>query len=170
MIGAFPRLSVLPFFRYSSTLNFCIFIMLWIWVELRSTFSRHNIKQAFCLWLIENVAKLNNLRASPVMQNMSEHVYYSEALKISYKILDFTYITQTIVGNTLVTEQPQYSSMPINLRNKLPWFPMNDNNCKRPFYHNVTTLSPFGLTWFGRHPSLTRELPYIRGTSFLLSE
>ncbi len=50
------------------------------------------------------------------MQNMSEHVYYSEALEISYRIPDFTYITQTIVGNTLVTEQPQYLSMLVNLR------------------------------------------------------
>ena len=50
------------------------------------------------------------------MQNMSEHVYYSEALKISYRIPDFTYITQTIVCNTLVTEQPQYSSMLVDLR------------------------------------------------------
>ena len=49
------------------------------------------------------------------MQNMSEHVYYSEASEISYKILDFTYINQTIVGNTLVTEQPQYSSMLVDL-------------------------------------------------------
>ena len=28
IMGAFPRLSVLPFFRYSSTLNFVTFIML----------------------------------------------------------------------------------------------------------------------------------------------
>ena len=41
---------------------------------------------------------------------MSEHVYYSEPSEIPYRIPDFTHITQTIAGNTLVTEQPQYSS------------------------------------------------------------
>ena len=45
------------------------------------------------------------------MQNMSEHVYYSEALRILYILHDSTHITQTTVGNTLVTEQPQHSSM-----------------------------------------------------------
>ena len=93
IMGAFPRLSVLSFFRYSSTLNFVTFMMLWIWV-----------------------AKLNNLRASPVVQNMSEHVYYSEPQWILYRLPDSTHITQTIAGNTLVTELPQYSSELVSKR------------------------------------------------------
>ena len=93
IMGAFPCLSVLPFFRYSSTLNFWIFIMPWIWV-----------------------AKLNNLRAFPVVQNMSEHVYYSEPQWILYRLPDSTHITQTIAGNTLVTELPQYSSELVSKR------------------------------------------------------
>ena len=93
IMGAFPRLSVQPFFRYSSTLNFVTFIMLWIWV-----------------------AKLNNLRAFPVVQNMSEHIYYSELQWILYRLPDSTHITQTIAGNTLVTELPQYSSELVSKR------------------------------------------------------
>ena len=45
------------------------------------------------------------------MQNMSEHVYYSVRPRISYRLPDSTHITQTTAGNTLVTEQPQHSSM-----------------------------------------------------------
>lgn len=47
---------------------------------------------------------------------MSEYVYYSEPQRILYRLHDSTHITQTIVGNTLVTEQPQYSSKFISLR------------------------------------------------------
>ena len=50
------------------------------------------------------------------MQNMSEHVYYSEPQRILYRLLDSTHITQTIAGNTLVTELPQYSSELVSKR------------------------------------------------------
>ena len=48
------------------------------------------------------------------MQNMSEHVYYSEPLRILYRLPDSIHITQTIAGITSVTEQPHYSSMLAN--------------------------------------------------------
>lgn len=147
IMGAFPRLSVLPFFRYSSTLNFVTFTMLWIWV-----------------------AKLNNLRASSAMQNMSEHVYYSEPQRILYRLLDSTHITQTIVGNTLVMEQSQHSSEFVSKRktkisaNGLIYNNLHGNQCnnfhipniidflwnsnvrKRPFTNMSWPSRPCGLT------------------------
>ena len=111
-MGAFPRLSVLAFFRYSSTLNFWIFIMLWIWV-----------------------AKLNNLRAFPAVQIMSEHVYYSVPQWILYRLHYSAHITQTIAGNTLVTELPQYSSELVSKRktqisaNGLIYNDLHGNQC-----------------------------------------
>ena len=112
IMGALPRLSVPPFFKYSNTLNFVTFIMLWI-----------------------RVAKLNNLRASPAMQNMSEHVYYSGPQRFLYRLLDSTHITRTIVGNTLVTEQPHHSSMFASSRikqisaNRLIYNDLHGNQC-----------------------------------------
>ena len=120
IMGVFPRLSVLPFFKYSSTLNFVTFLMLWIWV-----------------------AKLNNLRASSAMQNMSEHVYYSEPQRILYRLLDSTHITQTIVGNTLVTEQSQHSSEFVSKRktkisaNGLIYNNLHGNQCNNFHIPNI---------------------------------
>ena len=66
---------------------------------------------------------------------MSEHVYYSEQQRILYRLHDSTHITQTIVGNTLVTEQPQHSSELVSKRktqiseNGLIYNDLHGNQC-----------------------------------------
>ena len=141
-MGAFPRLSVLAFFRYSSTLNFWIFIMLWIWV-----------------------AKLNNLRAFPAVQIMSEHVYYPEPQWILDRLPDSTHITQTIAGNTLVTELSQYSSELVNKRktqisaNGLIYNNLHGNRCNN--FHISDILD---FLW----NSNVRKRPYETGLTTAL--
>ena len=105
---------------------------------------------------------VNNLRASPAMQNMSEHVYYSEPQRILYRLLDSTHITQTIVGNTLVTEQPQYSSKFISLRimqisvNGLIYNDLHGNQC-----NNFHIPNCFDFLW----DSNTRKWPWRQPTA-----
>ena len=66
---------------------------------------------------------------------MSEHVYYSDPLRILYRLPKSTHITQTIAGNTLVTELPQYSSELVNKRktqisaNGLIYNDLHGNRC-----------------------------------------
>ena len=107
------------------------------------------------------------------MQNMSEHVYYPEPQRILYRLPDSTHITPTIAGNTLVTEQPQHSSIIISPRktqisaNGLIYNDLSRNQCnnfhipnfldflrnsnvsKRLFYQYVMTLHPQGAIRVG---------------------
>ena len=77
------------------------------------------------------------------MQNMSEHVYYSEPQRILYRLLDSTHITQTIVGNTLVTEQSQHSSEFVSKRktkisaNGLIYNNLHGNQCNNFHIPNI---------------------------------
>ena len=101
---------------------------------------------------------------------MSEHVYYSEPQWILYRLPDSTHITQTIAGNTLVTELPQYSSELVSKRktqisaNGLIYNNLHGNQCnnfhipnsldflwnsnvrKRPFTNKLWPSCPCGLT------------------------
>ena len=67
IMGALPRLSVLPFFRYSSTLNFVTLDKMFTFGNSQA--SLHcSLLITFFIMLWIGVAKLNNIRASPAMQ------------------------------------------------------------------------------------------------------
>lgn len=102
------------------------------------------------------------------MQNMSEHVYYSEPQRILYRLLDSTHITQTIAGNTLVTELPQYSSELVSKRktqisaNGLIYNNLHGNQCNN--FHIPDILD---FLWNSNKKSPNRQT--IRRKNFIVS-
>ena len=78
---------------------------------------------------------INQSQSIPGYAKYVEYVYYSEPQRILYRLPDSTHITQTIAGNTLVTEQPQHSSMFTSSRimqisaNWLIYNDLHENQC-----------------------------------------